>query len=127
MTEESWPSSSSSIRHRVIKLSIIYIFLQLLNDKSDEEDPEQRSRRNNPPSELLTQLLKEGGAGVGAGGPESMQGVGVSNSVGGGEDLLQLLGLGGQKSALKRKLMQEEQSIKRPHSTDPQQVNTNNF
>lgn len=93
-----------------------------MNDKSDEEDPEQRSRRNNPPSELLTQLLKEGGVGGGGGGPEFMQGVGGVGASG-GEDLLQLLSLGGQKSALKRKLTQEEQSIKRPHSTDPQQVN----
>lgn len=37
-----------------------------------------------------------------------------------GEDLLHLLGFGGQKSALKRKLMQEEQNVKRPHATDLQ-------
>lgn len=70
------------------------------------------------------------GGGGGGGGGEAMQGVGNSVGVGGGsggEDLLQLLGLGGQRSALKRKLQQEEQSIKRPHSTDPQQVNIFTF
>lgn len=99
---------------------MIYHF-QLLNEKSDEEDPDQRNMRSR--SELLSQLLKEGGnnsvnvstpvSGTTVTTPLSLQSSDTTGNS--GEDLLHLLGFGGQKSALKRKLMQEEQMVKRPH------------
>lgn len=82
-------------------------------------------------SELLSMLLKEGGKNnnnnsssnnnnsSALGSQSNTSTVSVPTSAA-GEELLQLFGYAEQKSTLKRKLMQEEQSLKRPHPNDVQ-------